>query len=210
MLNKKLFNMKQLIFSFIILSVFSSKTIAQETDNPGWEINSVSFHTGETPLTKGNTFAATFSKQNSVLILDYNKELGEALYFYSPVKNVSVGGSGGVFRNTLWAGPIASLSFFDGHLNTLHWVGWSLGNPEMKKTTKEILFCFAYNEISFSFNGFETYYALQKYQDFPYQHIVGGRKTISLNEKFSTFFSGSYVLNKDHFMWSVGMSYNFK
>src|SRR6056297_4004059 len=103
--------MKQLtvlVLTLISMIVFNSlETIAQEKNvSESWKFNSASFTTGVTSLTKGNTLSASFSKNKSLLVLDYNKELGEFLYFYSPIKQVSLGGSGGFFKNVPWFGPI--------------------------------------------------------------------------------------------------------
>lgn len=206
--------MKNLILFLVLvsMSIFNSLEIAAQEKNvsESWRFNSASFTTGVTSLTKGNTLSASFSKDRSLLVLDYNKELGEFLYFYSPIKQISFGGSGGFFKNVPWFGPIASFNLVKGHIKTLHWIGWSLGDPEKRNTSEEMLFCFSYQQISVNYNGFEAYYALQHYQDFPEEHIFGIKKDFQLNENFSVPASGGYMLNADNLIWSIGLSYNVK
>lgn len=198
--------MKNLILLFaLVISV--SELNAQ--DSTGWNISSISFSTGETPLTSGNTFTGVFSKGKSTIIVDYNATLGELIYFYSPIKQFSFGPSGGFVKNTPWVAPIAQLDLFKSHVKTLHWIGWSLGDPEKGGTSKEVLFCFSYQQVSLLHKGVELYYANNIYQKNTSEHIFGVKETFKLNKKFSTFFGGGYMMNAKKFLWSTGLNYNY-
>ena len=66
------------------------------------------------------------------------------MYFYYPKKWFSIGHSSGFFKNSVFTGPIGTIELGKGlgkgnfSLNTLHWLGWSFGDPE-EESTKE--FC---------------------------------------------------------------------
>jgi hypothetical protein len=188
------------------------------------KLKSGKIETGETPLTSGTTFYLEFLKGRSSYLIDINDGLGELLYFYTPEKInwLSFGYSGGVFRKCLWAGPIASISLdvFQGKLSTLHWMGWSLGDPEEGSTTKEILFCFNYHQVSYTFKSFSSYIVFQKYQKNKWEYIPGFKQvtytfdfkdSMPLNlDKASLFLGGGYIINKEHFLWSFGVNFDFK
>lgn len=196
-----------IVLAFLIPAIKSS---AQDSVN--WKLNSVSISSGETPLSSGLAFSAKISRGKSVVLCDYNSTLGEALYFYSPIKQFSFGYSGGVFKSNIWvfwAGPIASFSLFDGHLTTLNWAGWSLGDPEMEKTTSEIKFCFSYQQISLNWKFAEAYYALLHYQRCKPEHIFGTKFNFNLSEKISLCGGLGYMLNAEKYLWSTGLDYNF-
>lgn len=108
-----------------------------------------------------------------------------------------------------WSGPIASLNLFNGHLTTLHWAGWSLGDPEMEKTTSEIKFCFSYQQVSLNWKFAEVYYALLHYQKCKPEHIFGIKGTFKLYDNFSLTGGLGYMLNKEKYLWSTGIVYNF-
>jgi len=214
--------MKKLVFiyQFILVSILGIN--AQDStfylvvklsekdslDNLNWNLNSITFCTGETPLTSGNTFSGVFSKQKSTILVDYNATLGELIYLYSPIKQMSFGPSGGFVKNTPWFAPILTFSLFKGMFKTLHWVGWSFGDPEEKGTSEEILFCFSYHQISLLYAGFECSYANNVYQKNNPEDILCMKKTFELNNQFSTFFGTGYMFNTEKFLWSTGISFN--
>jgi len=183
-----------------ITSVFSEK----------YNLKSASFYTGESSLTKGNTLTLVFEKDKKSLTLDLNNDLGEVIYFYSPKDWYSVGFSGGYVYNTPWFGPIGSLNLFKGHLTTLHWFGWSTGNPEERSTKLEASFCFSYQKASINIAGFQLSYANQIYQHNDPEHIFDIKKSFKINNYFSTFASGGYMLNSDKFLWSGGICLTLK
>lgn len=206
-------NLIVLLVILLSLILFATTNVfAQETE---WKLNSISWSTGETPLTSGNTFSAVMSKDNVTIIADYNDDLGEIIYFYSPEKSnrFSFGPSGGEFKNTFWAGPITQFVLLKRHLTILNWVGWSLGDPEDlegKGEPSELKFCFAYHQATISAKGFDAYYANQIYQKNDMEHIFGLKKTFNLSERISLCGGLGYMLNAEKFLWSTGLNYNFK
>lgn len=199
--------MKNLILiALLILGI----NFANAQDSLDWRFKSVSIVTGETSLTSGNTFSAVLSKSKSVIIVDYNATLGEIIYLYSPKDWFSVGFSGGEVKNTPWFGPIVTLSILGGHIKTLHWPGWSFGDPEKWETTGKVDFCFFYNQMSLSYKNFEGYYANLIYQRNRAEHIFGLKKDFAMSKNISMVFGGGYMLNARKYLWSTGLCYNFK
>lgn len=198
--------MKNLILGLSLLVVLSLS--AQETKKENWKINSLSISTGETPLTKGITLTPEFSKGKSVLLMDFNAELGEAMYFYSPKKWFAICPSVGFFKNTIWVGPIGSLNLFNGHIKTLNWVGYSAGNPEESSTKSEANFLFSYQWITVAVKGIEVYYVLQHYQRC-LEHISGVKATFNLSHEIKLFGGLGYMFNAEKYLWSTGFVWNF-
>jgi hypothetical protein len=191
-----------------IILLISGSVFSQKNDSL-WKFNSISLSSGETPLSSGLAISTVVSKGKSTFMCDYNSALGEILYFYSPVKQFSIGYSGGVFKNTFWSGPIASLSLFKEHFTTLNWVGWSLGDPEKSKTASELKFHFSYNQFNLNIKPFQVYYILLHYQKCFPEHIFGIKGTFKLYEKVSLSGGLGYMLKADKFLWSTGIDYNF-
>jgi len=193
----------------LLVSAFMLKVNAQK-DSSNWKLSSVYFSTGETPLTVGNTFGFSVTKGSSVLLCDYNDDLGEVLYFYAPSKFVSFGPTGGFFKNTPWFGPVLSFSLFNGHFTTLNWVGWSTGNPEKETTVAELPFCFSFQQATLTLAGFNFKYAVQNYQKNPTEQIVQIDRNFILNKNLNLSGGGGYMIRAEKFLWFMCISYNFK
>lgn len=189
--------------------VVIEKACSQDTTKTNWNISSISLCTGETPLTSGLTFSGVVLKDKSSLILDLNNDLGEIIYFYTPIKQISAGFSGGFLYNTPWFGPIASFNLLDGHITTLNWIGWSAGDPERGNTSEKIIFCFSYQQFNLNWKDFQAYYVLLHYQKNIPEHIFGMTGTLDFNEKVSLFGGVGYMYNEDKVLWSTGFKYNF-
>ena len=196
--------MKSLIVLFIIS--LSAISFSQED----WVLNSISLQTGKTSLTKGMTISASFSKEDYSFIADFNADLGEIIAFHNFSENFSLGLSGGFYKNVLWWGPIMTITLFDEHIKTLHWIGESFGNSEKRVNQLQNEFMFSYQQISFCFLETEVSYAFQNYYQFRPEHIFSLKKTFDLNESTSFFGSGGYMKNEEDFLWSIGVFYKFE
>ncbi|MCA9487730.1 MAG: hypothetical protein KC516_02095 [Nanoarchaeota archaeon] len=172
-----------------------------------WSLSSVTIQTGETPLTKGITITPSFSVGESTLLIDFNAELGEVMYFQNLTGWVSGGPSGGFYKNSPWVGPIWSFNLFDGHLTTLNWFGWSFGNPEEGTTKENPKFLFSYHQANIIFNPFEVYYVFQHYQELPVEHITGMKFNFNPNKKIVLSGGLGYMFHAEKPLWSMGMSY---
>ena len=192
-----------LILSTVLMALPILVEAQQDTE---WSFNSASFLTGETSLTKGNMLEASFTKDNSSLVFHYNRDLSEAIYFRHLGDHVFIGGSGGFYLNVPWFGPIATTSFFGGTVRTMHWIGWSTGNPETGTTSTEMLFCFSYQESSVHYKGFKGYYALQHYQTFPAEHIVSVQQSLGLGHGISVFAGAGRKIRAEEFIFSMGIA----
>lgn len=197
-----------LLLIIVISLIIKLQIHAQKTDSLGWRLNSLSFSTGETSLTKGNTLSGSFSKNKSILVFDFNDALGEAIYFYSLSKNISAGPTIGFLNNIIWFGPISNICLFKEHVGILSWVGWSFGNTEKGNPDSEIEFCFSYHQIVLSGWKYKISYALQHYQKNCPEHIFELKKTINLNKNFSTSFGGGYMTKSEKFLWNLALNYN--
>ena len=202
---KNLFLITLLIFGINFVN-------AQEKED--WKIKSANVLSGESPLSSGMAGSINLSRANQSLSCDFNSTLGEALHFYSPdsVKWMSFGYSAGVFKSQIWvpwAGPIVSFNFFKGHLTTLNWAGWSLGNPEDEIFEFSTLFCFSYQQVSLNWKFAEVYYALMHYQKCKPEHIFGTKLTKNICDKVSVFGGVGYMTTAEKYLWSMGINFNF-
>jgi len=176
----------------------------------GWNFSSVTFLTGRTPLIGGNTATVAFTKGKSVLSFDFNSQLGEYMYFYYPKPWFSIGHSSGFFKNTVFTGPIGTLEFGSKsgfHFNSLHWLGFSAGDPEEESTKAEANFLFNYHQANFSYKGITVYYAWQQYQENPVEHLIGTKITMNLNDHWSGFGGWAYMTQKGGHLWSIGATF---
>ncbi|PJE81364.1 hypothetical protein COU58_02690 [Candidatus Pacearchaeota archaeon CG10_big_fil_rev_8_21_14_0_10_32_42] len=194
--------MKTLISLFVI---FSLSCFAQD-----FEINKITLSTGMTSLTKGLTLSVSFNQGENYLITEYNAELGQVLYLVKLSDNFSFGPTAGFLKNVLWFAPIITASFFNDHVRTLHWAGWSFGNCESAENEIHARYCFSFQSISILVENFEASYALQHYYYFQPEHIFSLKKEFNLNDKFMVFFSGGYMLMAEDPLWAIGGIYKFK
>ena len=162
--------------------------------------------TGETPLLKGNSFTAVFSKAKSTFVLDINLELGEFLHFYS-TKNFCPGYSAGFYKNSPWIGPIFTTEFFKGHFKSLNWVGWSFGDPEKSTTKAKADFLFSYHQFSLVYKWVECYYVLQHYQSNLPEHVEGIKLTLPISKNFFVFGGWAYMKRAEKNLWSMGLTF---
>lgn len=192
------------LFLISLMTLMSSISFSQSN----WEMKSLSIQTGETSFTTGLSVNSILSKQNSTLILDFNSDLGEIIYLYSPVSELSFGPSVGFFNNTLWGGPIAELSLFNKVLKNMVWFGWSFGDTEKGSTSKDAMFCFAYQETSLNFKNTSVYYALMKYQKERTDPMYGIRQNFEINQKWLLNTSLGYIHLKRKPLYSIALTYN--
>lgn len=82
-----------LVFLALLAGIFGSKLLAQ--DSLSWKVKSISASAGESPLATGLSGSVSLLKGKSSLSLDLNMSLGQAIYCYSPIKQISFGPSGG-------------------------------------------------------------------------------------------------------------------
>ena len=180
-----------------------------------WEVVSISIMTGETPLTKGLTFTPAISKGKWTIVADFNAELGEIMFFFSPTKKnwISFGPSAGFFKNSPWIGPILSFSLFKGHFKTLNWVGWGFGDPEKATTEIEPTFLFSYHQFSLVSSwerfGAEAYYVLQHYQKNIPEHIVGAKIEVNCFPNLYVSPGLGYMIHAKKYLWSIALTYRF-
>lgn len=172
-----------------------------------WEVKSLCIQTGETSFTSGLSFNSTLSKKNSTLVLDFNSDLGEIIYLYSPINELSFGPSVGFFNNTLWYGPIAELNLFNKFFRNMLWVGWSFGDTEKGNTSKDMLFCFSYWETSLNFKNTSIYYSLMKYQEEKTDQIYGIRQDFEINSKWLLNTSVGYIHFEKKPLYSIAITY---
>lgn len=194
------------IISFFLTNLNAQDSIPSEST---WKINSISLSTGETTLSSGLCFSVAMSKKDLKLMADYNTILGELILFYSPTNYFSIGPSGGIFKNVLWAGPIGSFSFFKGHITTLNWIGWALGDPEEESTSRDFLFCFSYQQISLNWKNISGYYVLQHYIRCVPESIFGLKCSFNISKSISAFGDAAYMLHNDRIILSTGIKYEF-
>ncbi len=201
------------LLMFFASSVFSQESIATgdtaTNRKSTWEGLSLTFLTGETSLTKGNTLTAVWRKGKSVLITDINNDLGEFMYLYYPKKWFSIGPSAGFLYGRPYLGPIGTLELVKGNfsIKTLDWFGWDFGN-----SVDTCSFLFSYHQITvgylFKQKVFsEVYYANQYFKREP-EHIFGIKETFNLNNKWSVFGGWAYTLNANYHLWSCGVNLN--
>lgn len=193
------------IFTIILILTLSTKVKRAHAQDSPISLN-FSGYTGTSSLTSGNTFSFVFTKNKSSLTFDLNDDLGELIYLYSPKEFYSFGFSGGFLNNTLWFGPIGALSSFEGHLKVLIWEGWSHGDTEEGNTEIMPRFCFSFIQTSINFSGFDFSYANQIYQKNPMEHIFCIKKIFKIYKNVNIFASGGYMLYKEKFLYSGGVS----
>jgi hypothetical protein len=179
------------------------------TKKPSWEGLSLTFLTGETSLTKGNTFTGVWKRGKSVLIADINDELGEFMYLYYPKKWFSIGPSVGFLWGRPYIGPIGTLELYKNNFSfkTLDWFGWDFGNA-----IDTCSFLFSYHQLTLAYKIKdkvlpEVYYALQHFKGEP-EHLFGAKLTFNLNKTWSVFGGWGYMLKADYHLWSCGVNLN--
>ena len=198
--------MKKSVITTLLLVALIQLALAQEKQS--WEVTSIAFQTGESSLVSGNMFSLTISKDKSAWMFDLNDKLGEAIYLYSPKSWFSIGHSEGVFKRVLWAGPIATLNFPKLGISTMHWPGWSIGDPEIGKTEGKILFCFNYHQFNWTYKSVTASYIYSKYQANTCNY-VGLKKVLPINKNLSAFGAGLYCFENEDYLWSMGLTYDF-
>lgn len=203
--------MKKLLF-VLFITTFCVNLFAQDSTSVSedWDLNSVSLSTGESSLTKGLTLSAEVSKGDYSIVVDFNNDLGEVLAFQKLSDNVSTGLTFGFYKNVLWWAPIFTTSFFDGHLKTLHWAGYSFGDSEKKENKLQQTFMFSYQQISICFFDTDLSYAFQNYYQLKPEHIFSIKKVFNLNENFSMSGSAGYMKHANEPLWSIGLTYKFE
>ncbi len=206
--------MKNLIIVFISIFVFAISVNAQETKDTTktkewWDGLSATFVTGETALTDGNTLFLAWKKGKSVLMADFNAELGEFMYFYYPKPWFSIGPSVGFLWGRPYAGPIGTIEFYKGNFkfNTLNWFGWDFGNA-----LNEFNFLFSFHQFNFGYTfkekfSIEAYYVLQHFKKNVPEHIPGTKLTFILNETWSAFGGWAYMVHENYHLWSCGITF---
>ena len=213
--------MKKLFILFVLLTLtFADKVFSQEdrvsqedtltSKKSNWEGLSITFLTGETSLTKGNTLTAVWKKEKSILVADINNDLGEFMYFYYPKKWFSIGPSAGFLYGRPYIGPIGTIELCKGNFSfkTLDWLGWDFGNAI---DTCSFLFSFHQFTFGYEFNKkitSEAYFALQHFRGEPEQ-LFGVKETFRLNKNWSAFGGWGYMVKKDYHLWSCGINFSF-
>lgn len=208
-----------LFFAFALIADGQNLTSSEKGDETKdtlksnasvWEGLSITFLTGETSLTKGNTLSVAWKKGKSVLITDINDELGEFMYLYYPKKWFSIGPSVGFLRGIPYFGPIGTLEWYKDNFSfkTLDWFGWDFGNSINKCS-----FLFSYHQITLGYNFNnkflpEAYYVLQHFQKNLPEHLFGTKVTFGLNSTWSVFGGWAYMLREDYHLWSCGINFN--
>lgn len=204
--------MKKLTIAAICLQIFfgahmTAQTALADSNSNDWKLTTLGLSTGKTPLVNGVTAVASFAKgeEDEVSVM-LNTDFGQVVYSKT-FGNVKLSPTGGFYLNVPWAGPMINFSMFKGNLISTHWIGWSAGIPENRKTTLAVIpFMFSYQELRMYAGNWNFAYAVQHYQQNKADHILNIQKKFSLG-KHKLSADISYVYPKKEFLWGMGVQF---
>lgn len=207
---KKLFLFFSVIFLFSF--VFSQNDSLPKKDSlfksKDYVLSNIDISSGKGAITSGIFCYLNLENEKGFFQVTIGSDDVELTYLFRVLKDkVLIGPNAGFFFNIPYAGP--QLIFKPcKFIETFHWVGWSLGNPDGVISIKESKFLFAVNSLSINIWRFKTTYCLINYLDNPLQHTLTSKYSHPINKKISIYIDGGWdFLNKSQLL-KIGGSIN--
>lgn len=203
--------MKNLINSIAIFLLTASVVYSQGDD---FKVKSTHFYTGEGSLSSGFGNTTFFGWKGYIAEVDMVDNMGQVLITKEVVEGIAVGPTWGFFENTMWIAPVLQLNLFNGHLETLNWVGWSFGDAQNNSTKLGLNFMFSYQQLTVKIGNpdgtnLAVYGAKQNYYK-TNDDIVGLKLNMQFSKKLSGFWGWGYMDHSSKHLWTCGLSYNFE
>ncbi len=120
-------------------------------------------------------------KGDKEITLIFDADQGYGLYRFAKPGPFELLATGGVFRQTPWAGPMIKVNYAP-WLSTTHWVGWSAGQVEHPYWGTRFLT--SWQELTADFSHWTMYVAALNYAYGQRQDIFGVQAKINLSPKF--------------------------
>lgn len=189
-----------IILSLLLLSVISAFGQDSVLTEKPIKLSSIELSTGKSALSSGFSAEFNFATKNNKtqITLRQDRILINSLWTVKKIR-VSVGPSFGYFQNVPFAGAIAVFAPFK-FFSTLHWVGYSFGEPNKKLAFKPS-FLFLVNSASIKVWNFSASYSIISFMELPTKQVVSlCYKQKILNDFFAYTDIGYDMTNKEQLL----------
>jgi len=204
--------MKKVIFLSIIFVTILCFNVFGQSDSvvaKKIELSSVELSTGRSALSSGLSldFFLKGEKTNTQITLRQDRIFFNHIYSLPKLK-ISVGPSVGYFQNVPFGGVIGKFSplkFF----STLHWVGYSFGEPN-KKMNIEPSFLFLVNSANINVWRLRGSYSVVKFMELPAKHVVSVCYQHQIAKNFAVYTDAGYDLTNKEQLLKFGVIWKQK
>lgn len=191
---------KIIILSLLLLFVISAFGQDSALTEKPIRLSSIELSTGKSALSTGFSAEFNFETKNNKtqIVLREDRIFINSLGQIKKIR-VSVGPSVGYFQNVPFAGAIAVFAPFK-FFSTLHWVGYSFGEPNAKLSFKPS-FLFLVNSASVKVWRLTASYSIISFMELPTKQVVGlCYKQKILSDFFAYTDVGYDITNKEQLL----------
>jgi len=184
---------------FLVISTFGQKD-SVSTAEKSIKLSSIELSTGKSALSAGFSAEFNFETKNNKtqIVLREDRIFVNSLWCIKKIR-VSVGPSAGYFQNVPFAGAMAVFAPFK-FFSTLHWVGYSFGEPNKKLSFKPS-FLFLVNSASVKVWRLTASYSIISFMELPTKQVLGlCYKQKILNDFFAYTDIGYDITNKEQLL----------
>lgn len=195
--------MNSKLFISVIFSILFAISIYGQNDSvpvKKIELNRVDLSTGKSALSSGLSldFYLNSKNANTQITLRQDRIFFNYLYSLSKLK-MSIGPSVGYFQNVPFGGIIGKFSPFK-FFSTLHWVGYSFGEPNGKMNI-EPSFLFLVNSANINVWRLRGSYSVVNFMKLPAKHVVSICYQHQIAKNFAVYTDAGYDLtNKEQLL----------
>lgn len=193
----------KLYVSILVISVIFSVSSFGQTDSVAvkkTELSSVDLSTGRNALSNGISldFYLKSGNANTQITIRQDRVFFNHLYSL-PRLRISIGPSAGYFQNIPFGGIIGRLSPFK-FFSTLHWVGYSFGEPNGKMNI-EPSSLFVVNSASINAWRLRGSYSVVKLMELPAKHVASIYYQHQMAKNFAVYTDVGYdLVNKEQLL----------
>ncbi|MFA4941666.1 MAG: hypothetical protein WC582_03690 [Patescibacteria group bacterium] len=198
-----------IIFSFLTISVLAeSKVDSTLTRNNSTDIylSSIDISSGKGAISSGLYLYFNLESDKAILQTTISENDLEITYFYRLFKDkILIGPNIGYFCNIPYGGAMVVFSPIK-YISTLHWGGWSFGQPN-GKMEPDASFLFGVNSITVSAWRFNVSYCLINYMKNKPQHTVSLKYTQAVSKDFSVYTDVGYDFKNENQLLKIGINW---
>ena len=202
--------MKTLVIALLlVVSVFAqpnNDSVLTKTESSNFRLSRIDVSSGKGAVSSGLYVYLNLASDQAILQTTISESDLEVTYLLRMLDGkILVGPNIGFFLNVPYGGPMMVCSPTD-MISTLHWCGWSFGQPE-GPVEGRTSFLFAVNAITATVWRVSATYCLINYMDNKPQHTVDLKYAQGINRNFSIYTNIGYDFLNQSQLLKIGVNW---
>jgi hypothetical protein len=198
-----------IIFPFLTVGALAESKIDStltKNDSTGIHLSNIDVSSGKGAVSSGLYLYFNLESDKAILQTTISENDLEITYFYRLFKDkILIGPNIGYFYNVPYGGAMIVFSPIK-YISTLHWGGWSFGQPD-RKMESDASFLFGVNSISVNAWRFNASYCLINYMKNKPQHTVSLKYTQAINKSFSVYTDVGWDFKNENQLLKIGINW---